>query len=84
MGFLISIAIGIAAGYIASRIMKLNYGVLFCLVIGIIGAVIGNFLFGLLTIKIDWPMFTYVGQFITSTVGSIVLLWLYVYFKRKH
>jgi len=79
ISLIISVAIGIAAGYIASKVMKLNFGTLFCLLIGIAGAVIGNIIFGILGLRING----YIGGFVMSTVGAIVLLWLIYYFKKK-
>ncbi|MDL2215223.1 GlsB/YeaQ/YmgE family stress response membrane protein [Dysgonomonas sp. OttesenSCG-928-M03] len=79
MGFIISIAIGIAAGFIASKVIKMNLGILFCLIVGIAGAVLGNIVFGLLEIRMNG----YLGGFIMSTVGAIMVLWLVYYFKKK-
>ena len=62
---------GILAGFIASKIVnKSGKGILLDLVIGIIGAVIGGWLFGVLGIAIGG----WIGSLVTATVGAIVLL----------
>jgi len=65
--------IGLAAGWLAGKIMKgHSFGLLGNLVVGVIGAFLGGFLFqllGLLTIGL-------IGNLISATVGAIVLLFI--------
>ena len=65
------IIIGILAGFIGSKLVnKSGEGILLDLVIGIVGAVVGGWLFGVLGIvAIGW-----LGSLITATVGAVVFL----------
>lgn len=70
---LIILAIGAVAGWLAGIIMKGGgYGLPGDIVIGIIGAFIGGFLFGLLGISAGGL----IGQIITATVGAVVLIFV--------
>jgi uncharacterized membrane protein YeaQ/YmgE (transglycosylase-associated protein family) len=63
--------IGLAAGWIASMVMKSGRGSLVqYLVIGVIGALLGGWLFGLLGIAAGGL----IGSLITATIGAIVLI----------
>lgn len=74
------ILIGLAAGYIASLIVKgTGSGLLLNLVIGIIGGVLGGWLFTLMGIGSE----NMLGSLITSTVGAIALLLIVSLFTRK-
>lgn len=67
-GLLIFIAIGAVAGWLAGILMKgRGFGLLGNIIIGIIGAIAGGFLFGLLGL---------VGSIVTAIVGAAVLLFL--------
>lgn len=70
---LIILAIGAVAGWLAGVIMKgSGFGLLGDIVVGIIGAFIGSFLFGLLGISAGGL----IGQIITATVGAVVLIFV--------
>lgn len=74
------ILIGLAAGYIASLIVKgTGSGLLLNLAIGIIGGVLGGWLFTLMGIGSE----NMLGSLITSTVGAIALLLIVSLFTRK-
>jgi uncharacterized membrane protein YeaQ/YmgE (transglycosylase-associated protein family) len=70
-GLIWTILIGIAAGWLSGKIMKGGgFGLVGNLVVGILGAVIGGFLFralGVYTVGI-------IGNLISATVGALVLL----------
>lgn len=69
-----SIIIGILAGYIASKIQKgESSGCLINLFLGILGGVIGNFLFSLAGFSIN----SIVGELISSIVGAVLILWIF-------
>ncbi len=68
LGFII---IGILAGWIAGLIMRGHgFGMIADFVIGIVGAVIGGFLFGLLGIN----AYGSIGALAMAVVGAVVLL----------
>lgn len=79
LGWLWYIIIGILAGFIAGKIMRGGgFGILINLVVGVVGALIGGWLFGLLGIAAGGVF----GSLITAIVGAIVLLWVVSFFKR--
>lgn len=80
MGFLYYIIIGIIAGFAAGKIMRGGgFGCLVNLILGIIGGVLGGWLFGLLGITTSGI----IGSLITATVGAIALLWFSSLFSSK-
>jgi uncharacterized membrane protein YeaQ/YmgE (transglycosylase-associated protein family) len=81
IGWLLWIVIGIAAGFIAEKVMKSNQGLLMNLIVGLVGAVIGGFLFiNLLHIDLgpDW-----LNALVFATLGAIILLALTRMLKRR-
>ena len=66
------IIIGIAAGFIATRVMKLNTDVPTTIAIGVGGALIGGFLLRTLLMMVGW-----MAGFVGAVLGAIVLIWLY-------
>ena len=67
------ILIGLAAGWLAGQIWKgSGFGVAGDIVIGIIGALLGGFVFRLFGLV----AFGLLGQLIVATAGAIMLLWL--------
>lgn len=80
MNILIFLAIGAVAGWLAGLIMKKgSSGLLMNMVIGVIGAVFGGVLFGLLGIKAGGL----VGAIVTATVGAVLLLFIIGKLKGK-
>lgn len=47
MGIILWIIFGAVVGWIASLIMKSNYGVIVDIIVGVVGAVVGGYLMGL-------------------------------------
>ena len=73
MNFLGFLLIGLLAGGIAGRIAEGHgFGCIGNIVVGIIGALLGGWLFTLL--NIPQPGGAFIGSLITSTVGAIVFL----------
>lgn len=67
------ILIGLAAGWLASRIMRRSsLGLVGNIVVGILGAVIGGYIFDFLNISARGIL----GSLVTAVVGAIVLLYL--------
>ena len=79
-GWIWFLLIGLAAGWLAGQIMKGGgFGLIGDLIVGVIGALLGGFLFGLLHIAgggLIW-------QLITATVGAVLLLYLLRVIKSK-
>ena len=66
------IIIGIAAGFLATRVMKVQADLPTTIVIGIGGALAGGFLLRLLL-----AMTTSAAGFIGAVLGAVALIWLY-------
>jgi uncharacterized membrane protein YeaQ/YmgE (transglycosylase-associated protein family) len=63
--------IGLAAGWLASQVMKGGSSSLVAdLIMGVIGAILGGFLFG----AIGLAATGLIGSLVTATVGAIVLI----------
>ena len=72
MYFLWYLLIGLVAGWIASLIVKgSGSGMLVNLIVGVIGSMLGGWIFSLF------------GCLITSVVGAIVLLWIVSLVSRR-
>jgi uncharacterized membrane protein YeaQ/YmgE (transglycosylase-associated protein family) len=71
MDFLWFLLIGLAAGWLASQIMKAgSSGLVGNLLMGVIGSFLGGFLFRLIGLAATGL----IGNLITATVGAIVLI----------
>lgn len=71
IGWIAAIIIGGLAGWIASSLMKTGTGIFLNIVLGIIGAAIASFLFGLLGISFGgWS-----GYLVAGIVGACILIW---------
>ena len=80
MEFLWFILIGLAAGWLAGQVMKGGgFGVIGDIVVGVIGALLGGFLFRTLGLYPEGGLF---GQLVVATVGAIVLLFLLRLIKK--
>lgn len=76
MGWIIAIIVGGVAGWLASLVMNrdASMGIFWNIVVGIIGAIIGNWIAGaLLGVQGSIQEFSLTG-FIIAIVGAIVLL----------
>jgi len=72
MEFLWFILIGLAAGWLAGQVMKRGgFGVLGDIVVGVIGALLGGFLFRTFGVSAGGGL---LGSLIVATIGAIVLL----------
>lgn len=73
-----SIIIGIVAGWLAGQISRGHgFGVWVDLIVGIVGAIIGNWVMNLIGLQ----HYGIIGSLVTSTIGAVVLLWVIRLFK---
>ena len=79
-GWIAWIVIGIIAGWLAEQIMGRNHGLLTNLIVGIVGALIGGFLYN--TLGGDAGGNWIIG-IIVATLGAIILLFLLGLVKRR-
>jgi uncharacterized membrane protein YeaQ/YmgE (transglycosylase-associated protein family) len=71
VGWIMAIIIGALAGWIAEQVMKSDHGLLMNIVLGIVGAVLGNFL---LMLVFGATMGGIVGQLIVAVIGACLLI----------
>lgn len=80
MGIIWFLIIGLAAGWLASVLVKGGgYGLLGDMVVGVIGAFLGGFLFTKLGISAGGGL---AGSLVVATIGAIVLLVILRLLKR--
>ena len=78
-GFLGAIILGGIAGYIASLLYKgTGNGIIINIILGIIGSVVGCWVFGLLGFSTSGL----IGQLITAVVGAVLVLFIYNMVKK--
>jgi uncharacterized membrane protein YeaQ/YmgE (transglycosylase-associated protein family) len=71
MWLLWTILIGIIAGFLAGKIVKgRGMGTLMDLVVGIVGSILGGWIFTLLGLA----AYGLIGQLVMATIGAVVLL----------
>jgi uncharacterized membrane protein YeaQ/YmgE (transglycosylase-associated protein family) len=70
--------IGLAAGWLAGRIMKGGFGLIGDLIVGVIGSFMGGWIFGLLGVAAGGIL----GVLATALVGAVVLIFLLRLIKR--
>ena len=74
IGILVWIIVGAIAGFLASKVLSgKGMGLLWDIVVGILGAFVGGWLAGLVGIKVDTGSFT-VSGLLSAFVGAVILL----------
>lgn len=79
MGILAWILIGLVAGWLAARITDAPGGLIRNLIVGLIGSLVGGFLFAKLGLHV-MPDFR--GELITAVIGAVVFLLLWQAIRR--
>ena len=79
MGWILSIVLGAIAGWIAENIMKFDTGLLMNIVLGIVGAMVGNFLLSLVGVGLTGI----VGQLVVAVLGACILIYVYRMLKAR-
>ncbi|MEL6444074.1 MAG: GlsB/YeaQ/YmgE family stress response membrane protein [Bacteroidota bacterium] len=72
-GLLFWIIVGLVAGFIAEKVMKRSMGLLGNLGVGLLGAILGGFVFDLIGIGDDGGL---IFSILVATVGAILLLFI--------
>jgi uncharacterized membrane protein YeaQ/YmgE (transglycosylase-associated protein family) len=72
MGLVLLLIVGTAAGFLATRAMRVNADVPTTVVIGVAGALVGGFLLRALVMVTGW-----MAGFVGGILGAIILIWLY-------
>ncbi|MBI9078898.1 MAG: GlsB/YeaQ/YmgE family stress response membrane protein [Pseudodesulfovibrio sp.] len=80
MGIIAYLLIGLCAGFLAGKILKGGgFGLIGNLVVGIVGAVVGGFIFDFLGFQATGM----IGSLLTATAGAIILLFLIGLVKKN-
>jgi len=78
-GLVVFLAIGALAGWLGSMIMKGGgFGLLGNMFVGVLGAVVGGFLFSLMGLSANGL----IGSIVTATFGAVVLLFIVGIIKK--
>jgi uncharacterized membrane protein YeaQ/YmgE (transglycosylase-associated protein family) len=78
MGIILMIIIGTAAGFLATRFMKLETDVPTTIAIGIGGALVGGVLLRALVMLTGW-----LAGFVGAVLGAMALIWLWKNYGPK-
>ena len=74
IGILVWIVVGAIAGFVASKVLSgKGMGLLWDIVVGILGAFLGGWLAGLAGLRVSPGTFT-IGGLLSAFVGAVVLL----------
>jgi uncharacterized membrane protein YeaQ/YmgE (transglycosylase-associated protein family) len=80
MSLIIFLVVGLLAGWIASAVMgEGGFGLFGDIIIGVIGAFIGGYVFKLLGISLPGG---FIGDVIVAAIGAIILLFLVGLIRR--
>lgn len=78
MGLVFLLIVGTAAGFLATRVMRIDADVPTTVVIGMAGALIGGFLLRSLVMITSW-----LAGLVGAVLGAILLIWLYKIYVSK-
>jgi uncharacterized membrane protein YeaQ/YmgE (transglycosylase-associated protein family) len=74
VGWIAAIIIGGLAGWFAEMIMKSDTGIIMNIVLGIVGALVASWLFGILGLTL--PFNALVNYLITGFIGACILIFV--------
>ena len=72
LGWFAAIIVGGLAGWIAEKIMKSDMGLIMNIVLGIVGAIVANFL---LVAIVGSTFGGWIGQLVVGIIGACLLIW---------
>ena len=79
MGWFAAIIVGALAGWLAEKVMKSDQGLITNIILGIIGAILGNAIFHALgMVLVGW-----LGYLIAGFVGACLLIAVSRFFGKK-
>ena len=70
MSLITLIIIGLAAGFLATRLMDLETNVVVTMAIGVLGALLGGLILRILLAVMGW-----MAGFIGAVIGAMLLIW---------
>jgi uncharacterized membrane protein YeaQ/YmgE (transglycosylase-associated protein family) len=71
VGFFMALIIGALAGWLAEKLTRSDHGLFMNIIMGIIGAVVGNFLLRMLGVG---PAIGFWGNLLSATVGAVIVI----------
>ena len=77
MPILALVIIGIAAGFVATRVMRINTDLFTTIAIGVAGALIGGLVLRFLLALVGWA-----AGFVGAVIGAMALIWLWKTYIR--
>lgn len=77
MQFVFLIIVGAAAGFIATRLMKVEADLLTTVAIGILGAIIGS-----VVLKFLLVLTGLAAGFVGAILGALLLIWLWQFYLK--
>jgi uncharacterized membrane protein YeaQ/YmgE (transglycosylase-associated protein family) len=78
MSIVLFVIIGAAAGFLATRLMKIEADIITTVVIGMVGALIGG-----LVLRFLLTVMGAMAGFVGAVLGALVVIWVWQrYFKR--
>ncbi|HRV93383.1 MAG TPA: GlsB/YeaQ/YmgE family stress response membrane protein [Anaerolineae bacterium] len=80
MDIIIFLIVGLIAGWLAGVVMKRSYGLVGNLAIGVVGAIIGGYLFSWLGINLGIGGLA--GSIIVAFIGAIILIFILGLIRR--
>ncbi len=72
------IVIGAAAGFLATRLMRVEADIPTTMLIGIVGALVGGFLLRTLITVAGW-----LSGFVGAVLGALLVIWLWQTIRRR-
>jgi len=72
------IVIGAAAGFLATRLMRIEANIPTTMLIGIVGALVGGFLLRALLTVMGW-----LSGFIGAVLGALLVIWIWQTYLRR-
>lgn len=78
MHVVLLIIIGAAAGFLATRMMKIEAGILPTIAIGIAGALVGG-----LVLQLLLTVMGALSGFVGAVLGALLLIWLWQTYVKK-
>jgi uncharacterized membrane protein YeaQ/YmgE (transglycosylase-associated protein family) len=72
------IVIGAAAGFLATRLMRIEADIPTTMLIGIVGALVGGFLLRALITVSGW-----LSGFVGAVLGALLVIWIWQSLKRR-
>jgi len=74
MEIIILILVGAVAGWVASKVMRVESNPLINVLLGVVGGMLGGYLFGLVNVSL---LDGIPGDILVSFIGAIILVFLY-------